>query len=228
MNSAMCFLLLIALLLCGGSAWGKAVGLEGQEGEGIVQAGWGKAVGLEKEGIVQATPAPRNQPCLYKGNVFTIDVRNIASRFNKMKIPSPDGAYVYFLSLCSPIICDSGKESSEADETAAGCQYIPAQDYFLRLGSESSYQWTIVNTTYFYIVFNNGDPFVDGSGTRHLQVAFKFNNDCTKEQQTMAITFDEQEYSSSGYIITYKFTIAVNGAKSDVQEFLSLNDDFEF
>ncbi len=64
MNSAMCFLLLAALLLCG-SSWGKTVGLEGEEGEGIVQA----------------TPAPKNQPCLYKGNVFTIDVRNIASRF---------------------------------------------------------------------------------------------------------------------------------------------------
>ena len=43
-----------------------------------------------------------------------------------------------------------------------GCQYIarvhPYPTEFVQLGSSASYEWHVVNTTYFYILFKDGDP----------------------------------------------------------------------
>ena len=48
-----------------------------------------------------------------------------------------------------------------------GCQYIASQDRYTRLGSLDSYEWKIINATYFYITFMAGDPEVDINKIRY-------------------------------------------------------------
>ena len=47
-----------------------------------------------------------------------------------------------------------------------GCQYIFKQNHFVVLGSVAlnRYEWHIVNTTYFYVLFRDGDA--DGDMAR--------------------------------------------------------------
>lgn len=96
-----------------------------------------------------------------------------------MNITSPDDKYVFFLSLCSPINCAFGADHQPGEiaiATAAvnvcpfhqqklthlyftlqGCQYVINQQALITIGRTASFQWHIVNTTYFYIDYTNGD-----------------------------------------------------------------------
>ena len=46
-----------------------------------------------------------------------------------------------------------------------GCQYVdrtpPYTPEFIKIGSFASYEWHVMNTTYFYILFKDGDLATD-------------------------------------------------------------------
>ena len=77
MSSLLVCLLLLAAFSC---AWSKAVdsGEKEKNGGELEPA---KDLEISSPEILDGPPDKLSNPCVYKGNIFTIDVRKIANRF---------------------------------------------------------------------------------------------------------------------------------------------------
>ena len=78
-SSLLVCLLLLAAFSC---AWSKAVesgaGEKEKNGDKLEPA---KDLEISSPEILDSSPDKLSNPCVYKGNIFTIDVRKIANRF---------------------------------------------------------------------------------------------------------------------------------------------------